>query len=50
MNTSNFDASLDVAYPFRDNVEQDSEGRKEKIGMSWNFKQEVMTKDIDSYR
>ena len=50
MNTSNSDASLDVAYPFRDNAEQHSEGRKEKLGMSWNFKEEIMTKNIDDYR
>ena len=36
----------DVAYSFTGNTEEDSEGGKEKLGMSWKLKLEMQTKNI----
>ena len=41
-----FEASMDVAYPFSDNMKEYSEGKKEKPGMSWKLKLEMPTRKI----
>ena len=38
---------LDFMYSFMDSIEEDSEGKKEKLGMIWKLKLEMLTRKIN---